>query len=82
MTLDDVVDQIDYICTLAANCDHVAIGTDLDGGFGREQSPSDLDTIVDLQKLPDMLKTRGYADADIKKIMHENWIQLLNQAWS
>ena len=82
VTLSDVLDQLDYICTLAGNCDHAAIGTDLDGGFGREQSPSDLDTIADLQRLPDMLKARGYSDTDVAKIMHGNWLSLLRQAWS
>ena len=37
-----------------------AIGTDLDGGFGKEQSPCDLDTIADLQKLAEILERRGY----------------------
>jgi hypothetical protein len=55
VTLSDVVDHIDHICQLAGNSRHVAIGTDLDGGFGREQSPADLDTIADLQKLPGLL---------------------------
>ena len=42
-----------------------ASGSDLEGGFGREQSPADLDTIADLQKLIGLLAARGYADADI-----------------
>ena len=79
--IDDVVDHIDHVCQLAGNSRHAAIGTDLDGGFGREQSPCDLDTIVDLQRLPGMLAARGYADADIKNIMHGNWLRLLYAAW-
>ncbi len=58
--LDAVVDHIDHVCQLAGDARHAAIGTDLDGGFGREQSPRDLDTIADLQKLPAMLARRGY----------------------
>ena len=81
VTLSDVVDQMDYMCDLAGNCDNVAIGTDLDGGFGREQSPSDLDTVVDLQKLPERLKARGYEQRDIEAIMHGNWLRLLGDAW-
>lgn len=80
--LDDVVDQIDYICQLAGNAHHAALGTDLDGGFGREQSPSDLDTIADLQRIPAMLAARGYAADDINAIMHGNWLRFLNMAWS
>ena len=73
--------MIDYICQLAGNCRHAAIGTDLDGGYGREQSPSDLDTIADLQKLVGLLEKRSYNHDDIVAIMHGNWLRLLNQAW-
>jgi membrane dipeptidase len=75
-----VVDHIDHICQLAGNCRHVGIGTDLDGGYGREQSPVDLDTIADLQRLTGLLSRRGYAEADIRAIMHENWLRLLRVA--
>ena len=50
--LDQMVDNIDHICQLAGNSNHVGIGTDLDGAFGKEQCPADLDTITDLQKVP------------------------------
>jgi membrane dipeptidase len=78
VTLADVVD---HICQLAGNTRHVALGTDLDGGFGREQSPADLDTIADLQKLPVLLAARGYTADDIAAIMHGNWLRLLRRVW-
>jgi membrane dipeptidase len=80
--LMDVVNHLDHICQLAGNSQHAAIGSDLDGGFGREQSPADLDTIADLQKIPDLLSGRGYHDDDIAAIMHGNWLRLLRRAWS
>ena len=80
-TLKDVTDHIDHICQLAGNAEHAAIGSDLDGGFGREQSPSDLDTIADLHKLVDILDRRGYSMQDISLIMHGNWLRLLSNAW-
>lgn len=79
--IETVIEHIDHICQLAGNSRHAAIGTDLDGGFGREQSPCDLDTIADLQKLPDMLASRGYAESDVNNIMHGNWLRLLYGAW-
>ncbi len=79
--LIDVVDHIDHICQLAGNSEHVAIGSDLDGGFGREQSPVDLDTIADLQKIKDILTRRGYRDENMAAIMHGNWLRLLRKAW-
>ncbi len=80
VTLAHVVDHMDHICQLAGNSQHAAIGSDLDGGFGREQSPADLDTIADLQHLAEILSKRGYSDADIAAIMYGNWLRLLRKA--
>ena len=79
--LEKVIDNIDHICQLAGNADHVAIGSDLDGAFGKEQSPYDLETIADLQNVQLLLKKRGYSTADIGKIMHGNWLGFLRKAW-
>jgi membrane dipeptidase len=76
-----MLDHIDHVCQLAGSARHAAIGTDLDGGFGREQSPGDLDTIADLARLPEMLAKRGYPPADIELIMHGNWLRFLDSAW-
>ncbi len=81
VSINTVVDHIDYVCQLAGNSRHAAIGTDLDGGFGKEQSPHDLDTIADLQKIPALLTARGYTEADITAIMHGNWLRLLYGVW-
>jgi membrane dipeptidase len=81
VTLAEVANHIDHICQLAGNCRHAAIGSDLDGGYGREQCPRDLDTIADLQKIAGLLAGRGYADADIAAIMHGNWLRLLRRNW-
>jgi membrane dipeptidase len=81
ITLAHAADHIDHICQLAGNSQHAAIGSDLDGGFGREQSPSDLDTIADLQNVPEILAKRGYRDKDVASVMHGNWLRLLQSAW-
>lgn len=81
VTIDTVIDHIDHICQLAGNSRHAAIGSDLDGGFGREQSPCDLDTIADFQLLPGKLAARGYRDDDIANILYGNWLRLLFGAW-
>ena len=79
--LSHLVDHIDHICQLAGNARHAGIGTDLDGAFGREQSPGDLDTIADLQKFVGLFRERGYKEADIARIMHGNFIRFLRDAW-
>jgi membrane dipeptidase len=80
--LETMLDHVDRVCQLAGDARHVGIGTDLDGGYGREQSPSDLDTIADLQRVPDMLRRRGYKDADIEGIMYGNWVRFFREAWT
>src|SRR5262245_48847764 len=62
--LKDYVDHIDHVCQVTGSARHVAIGTDLDGGYGTEQCPHDLDTIADLQTVPRLLQVRGHAHAD------------------
>jgi membrane dipeptidase len=79
LTLVAVADQIDHVCQLAGNSQHAAIGTDLDGGYGIEQTPRDLDTIADVQKIPDLLHKRGYVEADIAAVMHGNWLRFLER---
>jgi membrane dipeptidase len=80
--LEAFVDHIDYVCQLAGNAHHAAIGTDLDGGYGIEQVPYDLDTIADLRRVPDLLRARGYDGQSIDAIMHGNWLRFLESAWS
>jgi membrane dipeptidase len=82
VTLATMVDHIDRVCQLAGDDRHAAIGTDLDGGFGREQSPADLDTIADLQRLPELLAARGYKGEAVANIMHRNWLRFFREAWT
>jgi len=81
-SLEVMVDHIDHICQIAGNTLHIGMGSDLDGAFGREQCPYDLETITDLQKVPSLLKKRGYTDADIENMMHGNWLRFLRNAWA
>lgn len=81
VSLENVVDHICRICDLAGDARHVAIGSDLDGGYGNEQTPCDLDTIADLQKLPELLRRRGFGEEDVLRVMHGNWLGFLRKAW-
>lgn len=81
VTLEQMIDNIDHICQLSGNSSHVGIGTDLDGAFGKEQSPVDLDTIADIQKIPSMLSKKGFSKKDIENIMSQNFIKFLQRVW-
>lgn len=82
VNIERIIEHIDHICQLAGNTRHVGIGSDLDGGYGREQCPYDMESIADLQKLTTLLADRGYSQEDIEAIMHGNWIRRLNEIWS
>ena len=81
-SLRQTIENIDHICQIAGNTDHVGIGTDLDGGFGTEQTPVEIDTITDLRKIPALLKERGYSSSEIEGIMSRNFIRFLERAWT
>ena len=81
INLEKLVDHYDHICQLAGNSNHIAIGSDLDGMFGKEQSPYDMETIADLQNLKSILIKRGYTNADCENIFHGNWLRFLRKAW-
>ena len=80
--LSAVVNHIDHICQLTGNTLHVAIGSDLDGAFGSEQCPADLETIANLQLLAKLLSERGYNEVDVENIFNGNWLRFIKNAWS
>ena len=82
VTLDRIVDHVDRVCQIAGNTRHSGIGSDLDGAFGKEQSPTDIDTIADLGELRDRFTRRGYTPDDIERIMFGNWVRFLTDAWT
>ncbi len=82
INIEKVVDHFDHICQLAGNSLHIAIGSDLDGAYGKEQSPYDLEDIADLQSLRGILTRRGYSSEDIENIFYKNWLRFLRKAWA
>jgi membrane dipeptidase len=75
--LDLVVAQIDHVCQIAGDTQHVGIGTDFDGGFGVESVPAEIDSIADLPKLAPRLNEKGYNGEDIENIFNKNWLRIL-----
>ncbi len=81
LKLDRIVDHIDHVCEIAGHARHSGIGSDLDGAFGREQTPADLTSIADLARIPGLLAARGYQEADLELIMRGNFVRFLREAW-
>jgi membrane dipeptidase len=78
-TLDAVVRHIDHIRELTGTTHHCAVGSDLDGGFGVESTPAELESVADLPRIAEALAVHGYAQTDIEGIMGGNWLRLLEQ---
>ena len=78
--IEAAADHVDHICQIAGNANHCALGTDLDGGFGNEQTPRDVDTITDIHKLEDIFSSRGYKTEDIDAIFFGNALRFFSEA--
>jgi membrane dipeptidase len=78
--LENVADHIDHVCQLAGNANHAGIGSDLDGGFGTEQTPTGIDTIADLQKFDELLTHRGYSPQEVSNILHGNFLRFFSES--
>jgi membrane dipeptidase len=79
LRVEKICEHIDHVCQIAGNAQHVGIGTDLDGGYGAEQTPMDLDSIADVARVAPLLAARGYSQADIDGVMHGNFLRFLKQ---
>ena len=80
VALEHLANHIDHYCQLAGSARHVGIGSDLDGGFGTEQTPQDVESIADLWKLEGILAERGYSPEDIEGIFSGNFLRFLRGA--
>jgi membrane dipeptidase len=78
--LERVVEHIDHVCQIAGNTRHTGLGSDLDGGFGREQSPRELETIAGVERLCDLLRERGWKTEEIDGFAHGNFLRVLRRA--
>lgn len=79
LKMEKICEHVDHICQIAGNARHVGIGTDLDGGYGTEQTPMDLNSIADLHSLTAPLASRGYSPSDIDGIFHGNFLGFLQK---
>ncbi len=78
-SIGDVADHIDHMVQLVGPA-HVALGTDLDGGFTTDDAPTGIETVADLPRIGEALVRRGYADRDVAAILGGNWLRVLREA--
>ena len=81
--MDDLIPHVEHIADLAeGSLDNIAIGTDMDGGFGAEITPTDVDTIADVPGFADVLLKRGYSETIAANVLSGNALRMLRDAWS
>lgn len=74
-TLDDVLDQIDYMGELVGP-EHVGLGSDFDG---IPHTPAGLEDASQMGNITGGLLERGYSDEDIAKILGGNWLRVFRE---
>ncbi|HZB94863.1 MAG TPA: membrane dipeptidase [Herpetosiphonaceae bacterium] len=77
ISLDAVVRHIEYVCEIARDTRHVGLGSDLDGGFGREAIPAELDSCADLPLIGRALLTAGWSADETADVLGGNWLRWL-----
>jgi membrane dipeptidase len=72
VTLDEHLRrQADYIAKLCG-WNHVGIGSDLDGGFGLDASPVEIETVADLEK------AGAVVPSEVREaVLSSNWLNFL-----
>ncbi|PKV63196.1 dipeptidase [Pontibacter ramchanderi] len=68
-----LLDHLDHIVKLVG-VDHVGLGSDFDG---ITSTPQQLDSVADMPVITRELLARGYSEADVKKILGENFLRVL-----
>jgi membrane dipeptidase len=74
--LSDVADHIDHIRTVAG-IDHIGLGGDFDG---ITSVPEGLEDVSKYPALTAELLRRGYAEAEVKKILGQNVLRVMREA--
>ncbi len=71
---EKVVEHIDHAVKLVG-ADHVGLGSDFDGAW----MPEGMDDVSYLPRITQALLDRGYSEADIKKILGENTLRVMEE---
>jgi membrane dipeptidase len=80
-TLADVALHARHMADVIGDARHIGLGTDMDGGLGREQIPVEIATSADLPRVADALADAGFGDADVNRIMGQSWRDFFEDAY-
>jgi membrane dipeptidase len=77
--LADLAAHVKHMADLLGTATNIGLGTDLDGGVGRDDIPCELTTAADLPRVADALSTAKFNDADVAGIMAQNWLRFFER---
>jgi len=77
--LNDLLRHMKHICEIAGSAAHVAIGTDMDGGFGRDEIPREIPSAGELPRLAEFLGNHGFNAQEVAGIMGGNWLRFFSE---
>src|SRR5450755_3852186 len=75
VTWERIIDHIDHAVKLVG-ADHVGLGSDFDGA----NMPEGMEDASKLPKITEALLRKGYSESDIRKILGENTLRIMEQA--
>jgi membrane dipeptidase len=74
--LTTMVNHIDYLVE-KLGIEHVGLGSDFDGA----RIPQEIGDVGGLPRLVEALRAGGCDDAALRKLLHENWVRVLEKTW-
>ncbi len=79
-TIEETISHVERIVELTGRNDVVALGSDMDGGFGADRLPEGINSPRDLPRLTEALQARGWSEDQVKGFQFENWMRFLRQS--
>ncbi len=75
-SFDDAMRHLAHMIEICG-IDGVGLGSDFDGGFGRDELPTGIRTASDLPRFAEALAKKGHSDADVAKVCGGNLRRVL-----
>jgi membrane dipeptidase len=78
-TIDDVIAHIERRCDLMGRRTGVGLGTDMDGGLSANDLPEGIARPIDVHKILDALRARGWSEREVEGFAYRNWAEFFGR---
>jgi len=79
-TIDETIAHVEHIVEVSGRHDLIALGSDMDGGFGSDRLPEGINRPGDLPLLLQALSDRGWTDDQLAGFRFNNWMRFLKRS--